>query len=110
VTSSSAAASRIKILSVQHPELTRRFLIEARATARCHHENIVVIYEVGQVGDQPYMVLEYLKGHAADRPHLRGPPLPPARAVELMLPVLRALIVAHARASFTATSSPTTSS
>src|SRR5262245_64229464 len=51
----------IKILQAQDPELARRFLVEARATARCHHENIVVIYEVGAVGDQPYMVLEYLK-------------------------------------------------
>ncbi len=85
----------LKILSVQHPELTRRFLIEARATARCHHDNIVIIYEVGQVGDQPYMVLEYLKGHVLTDLISKGRRLPPARALELMLPVLRALIVAH---------------
>jgi serine/threonine protein kinase len=39
-----------------------RFLTEARATARCNHENIVVIHEVGSHEGQPFMVLEYLDG------------------------------------------------
>ena len=38
----------IKFLQSNQPELTQRFLVEARATARCQHDNIVVIYEVGE--------------------------------------------------------------
>jgi len=34
----------IKLLTTQRPNLGQRFLAEARATARCHHENIVVIH------------------------------------------------------------------
>src|SRR5262249_21335306 len=45
----------IKFLQTGNPELTRRFLIEARATAQCSHENIVVIHEVGEVEGSPYM-------------------------------------------------------
>ena len=52
----------VKLLTTQQPNLGERFLSEARATARCHHENIVVIHEVGEHGGQPYMVLEYLEG------------------------------------------------
>ena len=37
----------IKFLQSQNADTTRRFLLEARATARCSHENIVIIYEVG---------------------------------------------------------------
>ena len=85
----------IKILQAQHSELAQRFLVEARATARCHHENIVVIYEVGQVADQPYMVLEYLKGQTLTDLITGGRRLPPARTLELMVPVVRALIAAH---------------
>ena len=43
----------IKFLQSTDAELTRRFIVEARATARCSHENIVVIYEVGELQGQP---------------------------------------------------------
>jgi len=85
----------IKILQAQHEQLAQRFLIEARATARCHHENIVVIYEVGQIADQPYMVLEYLKGQTLTDLITGGRRLPAARTLELVVPVVRALIAAH---------------
>jgi serine/threonine protein kinase len=51
----------IKMLSRPgHAE--ERFLAEAQATARCRHENIVVIHEVGVHDEQPYLVFEYLRG------------------------------------------------
>ncbi len=86
----------IKLLQSPAPELAQRFLIEAKATARCHHENIVVIYEVGQVGaTQPFMVLEYLKGGTLTELISDRRKLPPARCLELMVPVARALQCAH---------------
>ncbi|HWN70473.1 MAG TPA: serine/threonine-protein kinase, partial [Haliangium sp.] len=90
-----------------------RFLAEARATARCRHEDIVVIHEVGIHGEQPYLVFEYLRGQtlrqwmdarlgsAFDTHDSSGAfgalpaPLTPTRAVELMVPVVRALVCAH---------------
>ena len=85
----------IKILQSGHPEMTQRFIIEARATARCSHENIVIIYEVGEHGGQPYMVLEYLQGTVLTDLVSGGKRLPAARAVELIVPVVKALVVAH---------------
>ncbi|WP_240359723.1 serine/threonine-protein kinase [Pyxidicoccus trucidator] len=88
----------IKVLHTQDSEFTRRFLLEARATAQCSHENIVVIHEVGEAGGSPYMVLEFLQGQPLSHLLKASPPrLPPARAVELMTPVLRALACAHER-------------
>ncbi|HWU90539.1 MAG TPA: protein kinase, partial [Kofleriaceae bacterium] len=52
----------IKLLRADEPEQAGRILAEARATARCQHDNIVVIYEVGEYGGVPYLVLEYLDG------------------------------------------------
>src|SRR5258705_13769868 len=53
----------IKFLSSHnHPELTARFILEAKATARCSHENIIVIHEVGEHDGNPFMLLEYLQG------------------------------------------------
>src|SRR5215510_4178792 len=52
----------IKVLLEHRGTGAGRFLAEARATARCKHENIVVIHEVDEVADCPYMVLEYIEG------------------------------------------------
>jgi serine/threonine protein kinase len=94
----------LKLMSAQHPSRNQRFLAEARATARCHHENIVVIHEVDEHDGRPYMVLEYLEGQTLRqwlREHAAASgqraPVPPGRAVELMLPVVRALAYAHER-------------
>jgi len=61
-----------------------------------------VIHEIGAHRGHPYMVLEYLEGQTLrqwlnDRAAAAGGParVPPARAVELMLPVVRALAYAH---------------
>jgi serine/threonine protein kinase len=72
----------------------QQFLTEARATAACHHENIVVIHEIGTFGEYPYMVLEYLEGNALNK-YIKGRSLTPSRVVELMVPVVRALVFAH---------------
>ncbi|HEX3475799.1 MAG TPA: protein kinase [Kofleriaceae bacterium] len=92
----------VKWLTGQHPDLGERFWIEAQATARCHHENIVVIHEVGEHSGRPYMVLEYLEGLTLrqwlrDQAEATGAPVrvSPARAIELVLPVVRALVCAH---------------
>jgi eukaryotic-like serine/threonine-protein kinase len=84
----------IKFLHSTNPEVTKRFILEARATARCSHENIVIIYEVGEFRGSPYMVLEYLQGQPLNKV-ISGQRLPPARAVEIMVPVVRALATAH---------------
>ncbi len=89
----------IKFLRSTSREVTDRFLIEARATARCNHDNIVIVYQVDEVAGLPYLVLEFLEGQ-----ELRdvmgafndGDKLPPARVVELALPIARALERAHA--------------
>jgi serine/threonine protein kinase len=100
----------IKVLLRRGGADAGRFLAEARATARCKHENIVVIHEVDEIHGTPYMVLEYLegrtlrdwmaqrKGGSTSEPparHSTPGPLPPSLAVELILPVVRALGCAH---------------
>jgi eukaryotic-like serine/threonine-protein kinase len=85
----------IKFLQSNQRELTQRFLVEARATARCQHENIVVIYEVGEHAAAPYMVLEFLNGKPLTSQIKSGGKLPYSRAVEIMVATLKALECAH---------------
>jgi eukaryotic-like serine/threonine-protein kinase len=84
----------IKFLVSSDEALARRFLVEAQATARCIHENIVVIHEVGSWQGLPFLVLEYLDGPALSSV-LAEAPLPLSRVLELIAPVVRALGCAH---------------
>ena len=85
----------IKFLQSNQPELTQRFLVEARTTARCQHDNIVVIYEVGEHNQSPYIVLEFLNGKPLTTLTENGQKQPYARAVEITCSILRALQCAH---------------
>jgi WD40 repeat protein/serine/threonine protein kinase len=88
----------IKLLLAYTGGRAGRFLAEARATARCKHESIVVIYEVDEIRGYPYMVLEYLEGRtlrARMTEFERAAPTSPHLAAELMIPVIRALVCAH---------------
>ncbi|MDC3960423.1 PD40 domain-containing protein [Polyangium jinanense] len=88
----------IKLLHRYTGETAERFLAEARATARCKHENIVVIHEVDEFCGYPYMVLEYIEGRTlrAFMAEHEGPgPMSPIQAIELVIPVVRALVRAH---------------
>ena len=83
----------IKFLLHPDPNFVSRFVIEARATARCTHENIVTIFEVGEHAGLPFMVLEYLEGKTLSQ--LLEGRMPVRAFVEIMIPVARALERAH---------------
>lgn len=92
----------VKFLHEQSGPALDRFLIEARATALCQHENIVVIYDVGEFESYPYMVLEYIEGRtlrAVMEEQRKGEGIDGLAAVqsilEWMIPVARALGAAH---------------
>jgi len=52
----------IKFLRDPDGKAAARLEAEARATAKCIHENIVVIHDVDKYKGWPYMVLEYIEG------------------------------------------------
>ncbi len=85
----------IKFLLEHTGEGADRFLVEARTTAQCRHENIVVIYDVDEIHGFPYMVLEYIEGRTL-RAAMSERARDTASAVEVMVPVVRALACAHA--------------
>src|SRR5688500_5379941 len=86
----------IKFVALQGRAAVRRFIDEARVTARCTHPNIVVIHEISEDAGTPYMVLEYVKGESLLH-KLQRAAIAPACAVDIALQTARALAFAHAR-------------
>jgi serine/threonine-protein kinase len=68
---------------------------EAVAAARLGHPNIVAVTEYSE-GPPPVLVMEYLEGRSLGAIVRQGP-LPPVRAVFVVMQVLSALAAAHAQ-------------
>ena len=72
-----------------------RLLREAKAVARITHPNIVTVHEVGSVGDQVFVAMEYVDGGTLrDTLGLRRRQW--RQAIDLLLPAARGLAAAHA--------------
>ena len=77
--------------------LRARLQLEARSVAKLGHPAIVRVYDVGEseLGD-PFIVMELLHGQTLAQLLVKGR-LSAVRAVQLLLPIIDALLVAHAR-------------
>ena len=71
-----------------------RFRQEAQAAARLDHENIVTVYEVGEVEEQHFFSMQYIQGQSLAE-LLGGRPLDNRRAAAYLEPVARAVHEAH---------------
>jgi len=92
-------AVAIKVLDeryAQDASVRERFTREALAVARLSgNANIVTIYDVGEHGERPFIVMEYLAGGSLEqRLHEDGVP-PPAQALEWLEQAANAIDAAH---------------
>jgi serine/threonine-protein kinase len=74
----------------------RRFEREAQLTARLTNPHTVSVYDFGRTPEGAfYYVMEFLDGIDLERLVREGGPLPPGRAVHVLLQVCEALAEAH---------------
>lgn len=52
----------VKVLTADSPELAERFLREAQAQAHVDHPGICNVFEVGEVANHPYIVMQLIEG------------------------------------------------
>jgi hypothetical protein len=74
-----------------------RVLREARAAASISHPGAVIVYDVVEEEDRPYIVMELVEAPTLDEVVRREGPLDGRRAARVGLEVLGALEAAHAR-------------
>ncbi len=75
----------------EDPKFIDNFLREARSAAQINHRNVVQIYQVGQVEDQPFIVMELLDGGRLDEMIGKQDALDEARVLEIGLGVAEGL-------------------
>jgi len=92
---------RTVAVKVMHPglgddgEFAERFVREARSAARLSHPNVVAVYDQGDDAGSVFLAMELISGHTLRDVIRKESPMPPARALALMEPVLSALAAAH---------------
>lgn len=74
--------------------VVERFKLEARASARVAHENIVRIFDLGTANGVPFLVMEHLEGRPLDSIEANDKP-DALRCVRIMIDVARGLSHAH---------------
>jgi serine/threonine protein kinase len=79
----------------ERDELQFRTMREARTTARLSHPNVVQIYDVLDIEDRPWIVMEYIRSRSLQQILNTDGPVSPRRAAEIGLAVLAALVAAH---------------
>ncbi len=79
---------------VSDPDRKRRFVQEAQAAAALKHPNIAVVYEIDEVEDVNFIVMELIEGSTLSD-MLRDGPLPVERAIEIAVDVTSGLASAH---------------
>ncbi len=91
----------LKLLNPEYahmPEVTRRFLREARASGAVSHPNLVTVLEMGRRQNGSYYIAQELVRGTCLRDHLAAcGRLDAEHALDIMLPVMSALSAAHRR-------------
>ncbi len=88
----------IKLLHDEYttPGMRERFLIEARAASALNHPNICTIFDIGEQGGEPYLVMEVLEGMTLKQKIAQGA-VPIEDLVRISEEVSEALAAAHAK-------------
>ncbi len=89
-------ALKVLLAGEEATEVQReRFAREAAAAARLQHPGIVPIHETGEIGGRRFFTMGLVEGESLAVRVRRDGPLPPRRALEIVLEVAEALAYAH---------------
>ena len=95
--------NRMVAIKILHPklagrkDLVSRFRREARAMSQLTHPNTVKVFMYGELEEDGslYIVMEFLEGRNLNQTVRKGGPLPPDRAIPVLVQVCGALHEAH---------------
>jgi serine/threonine-protein kinase len=95
------AIKRILPELARNPEFVVRFVAEAKLAVSLSHANVVQVFDLGRVGDELLLVMEYVRGtdlaQLLARLTARGEQPPVNIAVYIAMEALKGLVYAHER-------------
>ena len=78
------------------PEIRERFFREARTAGKLSHENITVVFDVGEEEGRPFIVMEYLTGSDLAEMLEKREPIPFLQKLDFAIQICRGLSYSHA--------------
>jgi serine/threonine protein kinase/HAMP domain-containing protein len=78
-------------------EIAGRFIREAKAAGAIQHPNIVTIYDVGRIGNNPYITMEFIDEKSLAEVFQPNTRMPVKRVLDIGIQLARALDHAHRR-------------
>jgi serine/threonine protein kinase len=90
------AVKQLKDDNPSNPELRERFIREARSVARLRHENIIIVFDIGEADGLPFMAMEYIAGDTVQQVVRRSPTPPLTRRLTMAEELCAGLAHAHA--------------
>lgn len=85
-------------------DFVNMFVDEAKLAAQLNHDNIIQIFDLGKIGDDYYMAMEYVEGEnlrgILNKSRERGEPMPAAIALMIAVRLASALGYAHRKRDF----------
>jgi serine/threonine protein kinase len=80
-----------------NPDLLKRFFREAQSLGSLQHPNIVTVYDLGDYGGNPYLVMEFLEGEGLDSVLTSRRQLSLLEKTSIIVQVCNGLAYAHRR-------------
>jgi serine/threonine protein kinase len=82
---------------VDSPDLLKRFFREAQSLGSLQHPNIVTVYDLGDFGGHPYLVMEFMEGEGLDAVLAGHRQLSAREKTNIIVQVCNGLSYAHGR-------------
>ncbi len=81
----------------RNPEAVARFLREAEAASQLDHPHIVDVQDLGAIDGSSFIAMEFLDGETLDAHIERHTRLSVAATLDLLIPIISAMMAVHAR-------------
>jgi CRP-like cAMP-binding protein len=91
------AIKMLKHQMAMDEDFSAKFLREAKTIARLNHKNIIHVYDIEELYQTLFIIMEYIEGESLEKILVRQGPFPCARVISYLMQICSGLAYAHER-------------